>query len=252
MCQTSYSLLSCGLLLSLPLLIAPLGAPILAQTPQERHDIFRRLHQQSLQLGAGQREVVSAAGRKQLEDRSARIADEAPIISRHKAHRRSAGSVGAGLAGYLLADSTDSQLNLTNAVDASLSGILDRIGPDMRPLRDFNHASADITLEVAQRAWLLMRHHAQTAALDKLSYSRPFVEEALESAKVSPECLLAARETMEAGEQLQSWAIQCKYWRTTATSVCVLAFPMRQTVSNDICRFPFTCHTAQSRISRPL
>lgn len=201
LCQTSYSLLSCGLLLSLPILIAPIGAPILAQTPRGRHDIFRRLDQQS----AGQAgEAVSAPARR-LSD------DEAPIMRSRKAQRRAVRSDGAGLAGYLLADPTDSQLNLTNAVDASLSGILDRIGPDMRPLRDFNYASADITLEVAQRAWLLMRHHAQTAALDKLSFSRPFVEEALESAKVSPECLLAARETMGAGEKLQSWAIQCKY-----------------------------------------
>lgn len=117
---------------------------------------------------------------------------------------------GAGLAGYLLADSTDLQLNQTNSVDALLSSILNRVGPDMRPLRDFSYASADITLEVAQRAWILMHHHAQTAVSDKLSFIRPFVEEALESAQVSPQCRLAAQRTMEAGKKLQSWAIQRK------------------------------------------
>lgn len=112
-------------------------------------------------------------------------------------------------AGYLFAEPTDNQLNQSDAIDSTLANVLDRTGPDMRPLRDFKD-SDDITLEVAKRAWQLMHHHAQTAVSDKIKLIEPIVEQVLRDANVDEKCLNAAIQTMEGAKRFDSWAIQCK------------------------------------------
>lgn len=124
--------------------------------------------------------------------------------------------IAGGLAGYLLADPTNSQLNSSNALDSKLADILDRIGPDMRPLRDFRDFD-DISVDVAKRAWKLMHDHALAAANGRLSLVRPIVERALLAANVSGACLSAASKTMDSAERLDSWAIQCKCFHRTQT-----------------------------------
>lgn len=116
---------------------------------------------------------------------------------------------GGGTGGYLLAGATDQQLDANDRVDATLSGILNRQGPDMRPLRDFRDAD-DISVEVAQRAWRLMHHHALVSVGQRVSLLQPLVEQALSGANVSAQCALAARKTMQAAQQLDSSAIQRK------------------------------------------
>ena len=127
-------------------------------------------------------------------------------------------SHGNGIAGYLLADSTDQKLNHSSAIDSELASILNRNGPDMRPLRDFRDFD-DITLGVAKRAWQLMHHHAQTAVTDRVNFMRPLVEESLEAANVSAQCLDAALQTMHAAQRLESWAIQCECNTSGTTTV---------------------------------
>lgn len=110
-------------------------------------------------------------------------------------------------AGYLLADATDKQLDLADGVDATLASVLQRNGPDMRPLRDFRDFD-DITLEVAKRAWKLMRRHAQRAAKSRLSALQPLVLQSLVEANVSDQCYKAALSTISSAQNLDSWAIQ--------------------------------------------
>lgn len=117
---------------------------------------------------------------------------------------------GSGIAGYLLAEATDEKLNNSNAIDATLASILNRTGPDMRPLRDFEDFD-DITVNVSKRAWQLMHEHAQTALVDRFKLMGPLVESLLKSANVSLECVDAALNTMKAAQQLDSWAIQRKF-----------------------------------------
>lgn len=117
---------------------------------------------------------------------------------------------GPGVAGYLLAEATDEKLNKSNAIDATLASILNRTGPDMRPLRDFEDFD-DITVNVSKRAWQLMHEHAQTALVDRFKLMGPLVESVLKSANVSLQCIDAALNTMKAAQQLDSWAIQRKF-----------------------------------------
>lgn len=117
--------------------------------------------------------------------------------------------IGPGIAGYLLAEATDEKLNKSNELDSTLAKVLERNGPDMRPLRDFRDFD-DITLSVAKRAWQLMHEHAKAAATDRLKLVEPIIEQTLIAANVSLNCFEASQKTMKAAKELDSWAIQCK------------------------------------------
>lgn len=114
-----------------------------------------------------------------------------------------------GVAGYLLAEATNEELNKSDALDATLANILGRTGPDMRPMRDFEDFH-DISVEVAKRAWRLMHQHAKSAVRDRFKLMGPLVEQALLAANVSLDCMKAAIDTMSAAQRLDSWAIQRK------------------------------------------
>lgn len=116
---------------------------------------------------------------------------------------------GSGAAGFLLAQPTDNKLNQSSGVDALLAELLARVGPDMRPMRDFGDFP-NITPEVTKRAWLLMHEHARLAVADRMQFMAPIVDALLGQANVSERCSRAARSTLEAAKQLDSWAIQCK------------------------------------------
>lgn len=116
---------------------------------------------------------------------------------------------GSGLAGFLLTDSTNLKLNLSNDLDLKLSNILDRNGPDMRPSSDFTDFD-DITIDISKRAWLLMHNHAEKLVLDKLKLIEPILEQTLLFSNVSSNCYEAVTRTIKAAKNLDSWAIQCK------------------------------------------
>lgn len=116
---------------------------------------------------------------------------------------------GSGLAGFLLTDSTDSKLDLSNELDLKLSNILDRTGPDMRPSSDFTDFD-DITIDISKRAWKLMHNHAEKLLLDKLKIVEPILKETLMLSNVSSNCYEAVIKTITAAKTLDSWAIQCK------------------------------------------
>lgn len=110
---------------------------------------------------------------------------------------------------YLLARPTDGQLDQSQQVDAILSSVLDRVGPDMRPTSGFKDF-ADITPPVAQRGWQLMRDHALWATNARIQLIWPLVQQLLVDSNVSLKCLLASGRTAEAARRLDTWAIQCK------------------------------------------
>lgn len=124
---------------------------------------------------------------------------------------RSTSNWPAGLAGYLLAERSDERLDRAQPTDLHLLRLLARSGPDMRPMRDFEQLSDDITLEVAQRAWQVMHGHALAFVGHKLEASWPQLELALEAANVSAQCRAAAAKTVQAALKLDSWALQRKY-----------------------------------------
>lgn len=110
-------------------------------------------------------------------------------------------------AGYLFAEQTDARLNLSDAVDASLSRILDRDGPDMRPSRGFKE-SDDLTLEVSLRAWRLFYEHASIAVADRINLAQPAIEQLLIDANVSSGCKTSVSETFKGALRMESWAIK--------------------------------------------
>lgn len=109
---------------------------------------------------------------------------------------------------YLLAED-DQKFNLSSSVDSKLLDILNRIGPDMKPSSSFTDFN-DITLNVSQRALLLMHNHAQRTLINKLTLIEPMIEEKLFRANVSSGCLMATRETISAAKKFESWAVQRK------------------------------------------
>lgn len=126
---------------------------------------------------------------------------------RHQdATRLNPDSSGSGIAGFLLAKAGD-KLNISDGVDSLLAELLARVGPDMRPMRDFRDFD-DITPEVAKRAWLLMHDHAQLALAERMQFMRPIVVELLKQANVSTRCSAAAISVIEAAQRLDSWAVQ--------------------------------------------
>lgn len=125
---------------------------------------------------------------------------------------------GSGVAGFLLAKGSDTKLNQSDGTDSLLGDLLARVGPDMRPMRDFRDFH-DITPEVAKRAWLLMHDHAQLAVADRMQFMKPIIGQLLEQANVSRRCSADALSTIEAAKQLDSWAIQCKFCFRSAQSL---------------------------------
>lgn len=114
------------------------------------------------------------------------------------------------LAGYLMSAHLDRKLNESQPDDAQLLALLHRLGPDMRPLRDFRDFPG-VGLGVAQRAWRLMHEHAQQQATTRLQPLRRATRELASAAQVSNECMRSLEATISAAEQLDSWAIQRKY-----------------------------------------
>lgn len=122
---------------------------------------------------------------------------------------RGANSTGRdALVHYLLQDATLKEVRASN--DRPLLELLERVGPEMKPANGFVDP-ANITLELAQRAWARMREHAERVARDRVDFMWPSVERALVEAAVSESCLIAARRTAEAAKRLETWAIKCKY-----------------------------------------
>lgn len=110
-------------------------------------------------------------------------------------------------AGFLFADRSDARLNLSDSIDANLSRILDRNGPDMRPSRDFKDFS-DITLDVSKRAWSLLHDHTKLAIQERLDLAQPAFDELLESANVSQPCHRAIHEVFDGAKRMDSWAVK--------------------------------------------
>lgn len=112
-----------------------------------------------------------------------------------------------GAVNYMLAEATDLALNLSDPIDAKLSVILDRDGPDMRASRgykDFN----DANIEVATRAWTLMHQHALKAIRERVDFAKPAVEEILAAAGVNDSCRQSVDQVFEGAKRMDSWAVK--------------------------------------------
>lgn len=119
-------------------------------------------------------------------------------------------------AGFLLPTKSNTiQLGQTSAelADARLADALSRIGPDLRQLRDFSNAddALNVDVDLAKRAWKLMRAHTQASISGRLRHVAPILLDTLVSAKVSSKCIQAVERTLESAKSLESWAIQRKF-----------------------------------------
>lgn len=95
---------------------------------------------------------------------------------------------------------------------------LEQLAPDLRQLRDFtltttnNNQIDDATsLKLSLEAWKLMHNQAKQAVSSRLSLLEPIIIEFLNEVRVSQQCLVASKRTLEAAKNLDSWAIQRKY-----------------------------------------
>lgn len=103
-----------------------------------------------------------------------------------------------------------SVLRSDSKLDQTIVGALDRVGPDMRPMRDFTDMD-EINLDVAKRVWLLMHDRARLMVSKRVDNSRALIEQLLIEAQVSQQCLNASRSTLTGISNLDSWATQRKY-----------------------------------------
>lgn len=97
-------------------------------------------------------------------------------------------------------------------LDRRLWHMLNQTGPDLKQLRDFKHLDSEsgIDVQLAKRAWHLMRLHTKQAISNRLQLSEPIILEFIEQAGVSSKCFKAAKRTIKGAKDLESWAIQCK------------------------------------------
>jgi len=110
-------------------------------------------------------------------------------------------------AGFLLAESTDRHLNLSDPIDRNLSQILSRDGPDFRSSREYLEFN-DVTVDVAKRAWILLREHALRAINDRANLAYPAIYNLLTSAQVSERCKVSVNLTFEGAKRMESWAVK--------------------------------------------
>lgn len=125
---------------------------------------------------------------------------------------QSSSFVSASLLSAYLAANASAKLD-DSQLDQRLSVALRQIGPDLRQMRDFTQLddSLDIDIELAKRAWQLMREHARNAIAGRLQSIGPAILDNLAQAKVSPECISAIEHTIDGAKNLDSWAIQRKF-----------------------------------------
>lgn len=108
---------------------------------------------------------------------------------------------GSRMATYLLTDTVDSRLNLSNPIDANVSHLLGNGKSDLD----------GVSVDVIERAWHLMHEHAEAVISQWLNEVRPIIHESLLIANVSQQCHEAAAKTLTAASRLDRWAIQSKY-----------------------------------------
>ena len=111
------------------------------------------------------------------------------------------------VAGYLLSHKTDSLLNLSNPIDANLSDVLNRNGPDMRPSRNYRDFQ-DISMEVSKRAWVLLHEQTSVSLRRRIELAWPALEEILFVSRVSNKCLNSIKLVMEGAKRMESWAVK--------------------------------------------
>lgn len=120
--------------------------------------------------------------------------------------------------GYLLSNAArcsshamTSAMRVNDAATLKLDAAIDRLladstGPDFKSAHGTLEL-ANITLDMAKRAWQLLHERARTNIVQRVDLTLPAIDSILQAARVSAECRRAWHRTLEGAKRMESWAV---------------------------------------------